>query len=230
MSLDTALRRAASSQQAPSTAHAGDVAVCGLAPDFHELDRLAASRGAHVSPEVVLELAQAVAAAPLDMARYAGPANTLSWLSAQPRLAPAAATPATVRAIAEAIAAAGRAAAAAPSWETCTDAPAAVCPCCHPYGPHVTLAKHAALLGGALLGRQVSQKRAKSELFVVVLQVRGAAIYVSSPPASATASCRFKHANPGSPRDAQPLTWQAPPAPYDPRYQGRCPACCGPCC
>jgi hypothetical protein len=123
---------------------------------------------------VVSELAQAVAAAPLNMARYAGPANALSWLSAQPRLAPAAATPATVRALAEAVAAAGRAAAAAPPWETCSDAVTAICPCCHPHGSHATLAQHVPLLGGALMGR----KPPDPDLFALVLQVCGAAICV----------------------------------------------------
>jgi hypothetical protein len=42
----------------------------------------------------------------------------------------------------------------------------------------VTLAKHAALLGGALLGREASQKVSKPELFVVALQVGGEAICV----------------------------------------------------
>jgi hypothetical protein len=146
----------------------------GLRPQFRELDRLAASRGAHVSPEVVSELAQALAAAPLDMARYAGLGNALVWLSAQPRLAPAAATPATVRALAEAVATAGRAAAAAPPWESCREAAADICPCCHPHGPHVTLAQHAALLGGAILARRAPD----IDLFALMLQVRGAAIFV----------------------------------------------------
>jgi hypothetical protein len=179
MSPDTALRRAASGlQTTDAEADAHNSGLDGLPPQFEELqleelDRLAASPGAHVSPEVVLELAQALAAAPLgaNTARRAGSSKALAWLSVQPRLASAAATPATIRALAEAVAAAGRAAAAAPPWETCTDAPAAVCPRCHPHGPHVTLAKHAALLGGALMGRKLPDP----ELFVVVLQVRGAA-------------------------------------------------------